>query len=65
MAKKSDKEASGKIKIQYYRSVIGYSAKQKRLSKAWNDQAQPNCQRPDTRAMRNRREVPHLLRIVD
>jgi hypothetical protein len=34
MAKKSEKEASGKIRIQYYRSTIGYSKKQKEIVKS-------------------------------
>jgi len=67
MAKKSVKEASGKIKIQYYRSVIGYSAKQKEVIKSLGmTKLNQTVERPDTAAMRGIvAKVPHLLRIVD
>ena len=67
MAKKSEKETSGKIKIQYYRSVIGYSGKQKEVIKSLGmTKLNQTVERPDTPAMRGIvAKVPHLLRIVD
>ena len=34
MAKKAENTESGKIKIQYYRSMIGYAKKQKEIVKS-------------------------------
>jgi large subunit ribosomal protein L30 len=67
MAKKSEKETSGKIKIQYYRSAIGYSGKQKLVIKSLGmTKLNQTIERPDTPAMRGIvAKVPHLLRIVD
>jgi large subunit ribosomal protein L30 len=67
MAKKSEKENSGKIKIQYYRSVIGYSKKQKEVIKSLGmTKLNQTVERPDNLAMRGIvAKVPHLLRIVD
>jgi large subunit ribosomal protein L30 len=67
MAKKSEKETSGKIKIQYYRSAIGYSGKQKAVIKSLGmTKLNQTVERPDTAAMRGIvAKVPHLLRIVD
>ncbi|MEP7075793.1 MAG: 50S ribosomal protein L30 [Acidobacteriota bacterium] len=67
MVKKSENENSGKIKIQYYRSVIGYSRKQKDLIKSLGmTKLNQTVERPDNPAMRGIvAKVPHLLRIVD
>ena len=67
MAKKSENENSGKIKIQYYRSVIGYSRKQKDMIKSLGmTKLNQTVERPDNPAMRGIvAKVPHLLRIVD
>jgi large subunit ribosomal protein L30 len=67
MAKKSEKETSGKIKIQYYRRAIGYSGKQKLVIKSLGmTKLNQTIERPDTPAMRGIvAKVPHLLRIVD
>ena len=67
MAKKSENEISGKIKIQYYRSVIGYSRKQKDMIKSLGmTKLNQTVERPDNPAMRGIvAKVPHLLRIVD
>lgn len=67
MAKKSEKENSGKIKIQYYRSVIGYSKKQKEVIKSLGmTKLNQTVERPDNLAMRGIvAKIPHLLRIVD
>ena len=34
MAKKAETQTGGQIKIQYYRSMIGYAKKQKEIIKA-------------------------------
>lgn len=67
MAKKSENENSGKIKIQYYRSVIGYSKKQKEVIKSLGmTKLNQTVERPDNAAMRGIvAKVPHLLRIVE
>jgi large subunit ribosomal protein L30 len=67
MAKKSEKENSGKIKIQYYRSVIGYSKKQKEVIKSLGiTKLNQTVARPDNAGMRGIvAKVPHLLRIVE
>ena len=67
MAKKSEKENSEKIKIQYYRSVIGYSKKQKEVIKSLGmTKLNQTVERPDNAAMRGIvAKVPHLLRIVE
>ena len=55
------------IKIQYYRSMIGYSKKQKAIIKGLGiTKLNQTITRPDNPSMRGMVEkVPHLLRIVD
>lgn len=67
MAKKAEKEAGSAIKIQYYRSMIGYAKKQKEIVKALGiTKLNQTVTRPDTPASRGIvAKVPHLLRIVD
>jgi large subunit ribosomal protein L30 len=67
MAKKTEQETGGKIKIQYYRSVIGYSKKQKEVIKSLGmTKLNQTVERPDNSAMRGIvAKVPHLLRIVE
>ena len=67
MAKKSDNTAGGKIRIQYYRSTIGYSKHQKDIVKSLGiTKLNQTVERPDTPAMRGVvAKVPHLLRIVE
>ena len=67
MAKKSENTAGGSINIQYYRSSIGYSKKQKDVVKALGiTKLNQTVTRPDTPAMRGIvNKVPHLLRIVE
>ena len=67
MAKKSDNKADGKIRIQYYRSTIGYSKHQKAIVKGLGiTKLNQTVERPDTPAMRGAvAKIPHLLRIVD
>ena len=67
MAQKETQENSGTIKIQYYRSMIGYSKKQKAVIKSLGiTKLNQTITRPDNRSMRGIVEkVPHLLRIVE
>ena len=67
MAKKAEKTDGAQIKIQYYRSVIGYSKKQKEIIKSLGiTKLNQVINRPDTPAARGVvAKVPHLLRIVD
>jgi len=67
MAKKVENSESGKIKIQYYRSMIGYSIKQKTIVKSLGitklNQTIERIDSPGTRGIVAK--IPHLLRIVD
>ncbi|MFN6964985.1 MAG: 50S ribosomal protein L30 [Pyrinomonadaceae bacterium] len=67
MAKKNENAAGGTINIQYYRSSIGYSKKQKEVVKQLGiTKLNQTVTRPDTPAMRGIvAKVPHLLRIVE
>ena len=67
MAKKSEQDISGKIKIQYYRSMIGYSKKQKEIVKSLGiTKLNQTVERLDTPSSRGVVvKIPHLLRIVD
>ena len=67
MAKKAEKADSGQIKIQYYRSMIGYAKKQKDIIKSLGiTKLNQVITRPDSAAARGIvAKVPHLLRIVD
>lgn len=66
MAKKTE-TAGATIKIQYYRSSIGYSKKQKEIVRGLGiTKLNQTVTRPDNAAMRGIvAKVPHLLRIVD
>lgn len=57
----------GSIKIQYYKSMIGYSKKQKAIIKSLGiTKMNQIVTRPDNPSMRGIVEkVPHLLRIVE
>ena len=64
----NNKEENGNtITIQYYRSVIGFSKKQKAVIKALGmTKLNQTVSRPDTPSMRGIvAKVPHLLRIVE
>ncbi len=67
MAKKAESTDNGKIKIQYYRSMIGYSKKQKEIVKSLGiTKLNQTIERMDSAATRGIvAKVPHLLRIVD
>jgi large subunit ribosomal protein L30 len=67
MAKKTEINEGGEIKIQYYRSSIGYAQKQKDIVKSLGiTKLNQTVTRPDSAATRGIvNKVPHLLRIVD
>lgn len=67
MAKKADKKEGGEIKIQYYRSMIGYAKKQKEIVKSLGiTKLNQTVTRTDSAATRGIvAKVPHLLRIVE
>ena len=66
MAKKAENKG-GEIKIQYYRSSIGYSNRQKQIIKSLGmTKLNQIVTRPDNAASRGIvAKVPHLLRIVE
>jgi large subunit ribosomal protein L30 len=68
MAAKEKTEVTGnKIKIQYYRSSIGYSSKQKTIVLSLGlKKLNQVVEKQDSPAMRGVvNKVPHLLRIID
>jgi len=67
MAKKTDDANGGNITIQYYRSSIGYSKKQKVIVKSLGiTKLNQMVTRQDTPSMRGIvAKIPHLLRIVE
>ena len=68
VAKKSKtKDASAKIRIQYYRSTIAFPKSQKDVVRSLGlRKLNQVVERPDTPSMRGAvAKVPHLLRIVE
>jgi large subunit ribosomal protein L30 len=67
MAKKNEKETTGTIRIQYYRSSIGYSKNQKAIVKSLGiTKLNQTVERPDNASMRGIvAKIPHILRIVE
>jgi large subunit ribosomal protein L30 len=67
MAKNTETNSGGKIKIQYYKSSIGYSKKQKEIVRQLGiTKLNQTVERPDNPAMRGIvAKIPHLLRIVE
>jgi large subunit ribosomal protein L30 len=67
MAKKAENKSGGEIKIQYYRSMIGYAQNQKDIVKSLGiTKLNQTITRPDSPATRGVvAKVPHLLRIVE
>ena len=67
MAKKVETKEGGTIKIQYYRSMIGYAKKQKEIVKSLGiTKLNQTVTRQDSAGTRGIvAKVPHLLRIVD
>lgn len=66
MAKKEEKK-EGRLEIQYYRSMIGYSKDQKAIIKSLGiTKLNQTVSLPDSPATRGIvAKVPHLLRIVE
>ena len=66
MAKKAENKG-GEIKVQYYRSGIGYAKKQRLVVKSLGiTKLNQTVTLPDSAASRGIvNKVPHLLRIVD
>ncbi len=68
MAQKEENQTNGgTIKIQYYKSMIGYSKKQKAIVKSLGiTKLNQTITRPDNPSMRGMVEkIPHILRIVE
>jgi large subunit ribosomal protein L30 len=64
----SDKtNGAGTVRIQYYRSAIGFPKTQKQIVRSLGfTKLNQTVERPDTGAMRGAvNKVPHLLRIVE
>ncbi|HEV2761433.1 MAG TPA: 50S ribosomal protein L30, partial [Pyrinomonadaceae bacterium] len=57
----------GRIRIEYYRSAIGFPSKQKDIVRSLGfTKLRQVVDRPDTPAMRGIvQKVPHLLRIIE
>lgn len=69
MAKKTAEENAngGTIKIQYYKSIIGYPEKQKKMVRSMGfTKLNQIKEKPDNAAMRGVvGKIPHILRIVE
>jgi large subunit ribosomal protein L30 len=67
MKQEEKQNDGGTIRIQYYRSMIGYSKKQKAMVKSLGiTKLNQTVERPDSAAMRGVvAKIPHLLRIVE
>jgi large subunit ribosomal protein L30 len=67
MAEASEQQNGGKIRIQYYRSAIGFPKTQKEIVRSVGfTKLNQVVERPDTPSMRGVVEkVPHLLRIIE
>jgi len=69
MAEESNQqgEGGGTIRVQYYRSAIGYSKEQKEIVRSVGfTKLNQVVERPDTAATRGVvAKVPHLIRIIE
>jgi large subunit ribosomal protein L30 len=67
MTKKTETLSDGTIKIQYYKSTIGYSKKQKEIVRSLGiTKLNQTVTRPDNASMRGIvAKIPHILRIVE
>ncbi|HYH83878.1 MAG TPA: 50S ribosomal protein L30 [Pyrinomonadaceae bacterium] len=67
MAEESNQQDGGTIRIQYYRSAIGFPKTQKEVvRKVGVTKLNQIVERPDTPSMRGMvASVPHLLRIIE
>jgi large subunit ribosomal protein L30 len=65
--KKQQDEGGGKIRIQYYRSAIGFPETQKEIVRSVGfTKLNQIVERPDTASMRGMvQKVPHLIRIIE
>jgi large subunit ribosomal protein L30 len=59
--------SGGKIRIQYYRSAIGFPKTQKQIVRSMGfTKLNQTVERPDTPSMRGVvAKVPHLIRIIE
>jgi large subunit ribosomal protein L30 len=64
---KKQQDGGGKIRIQYYRSAIGFPKTQKEVVRSVGfTKLNQILERPDTGSMRGIvQKVPHLLRIIE
>ncbi|HEX8721271.1 MAG TPA: 50S ribosomal protein L30 [Pyrinomonadaceae bacterium] len=64
---KQQQEGGGKIRMQYYRSAIGFPETQKEIVRSVGfTKLNQVLERPDTPSMRGMvRKVPHLIRIIE
>jgi large subunit ribosomal protein L30 len=67
MAEEKQQQDGAKIRIQYYRSAIGYPKTQKEIVRSVGfTKLNQTVERPDNQAMRGVvAKVPHLLRIAE
>ena len=65
--KKQQGEGGGTIRIQYYRSAIGFPETQKEIVRSVGfTKLNQIVERPDTSSMRGMvQKVPHLIRIIE
>jgi large subunit ribosomal protein L30 len=63
----NQQEGGGKIRIQYYRSAIGFPKTQKEIVRSVGfTKLNQIVERPDTPSMRGVvQKVPHLIRIIE
>ncbi|HJQ33797.1 MAG TPA: 50S ribosomal protein L30 [Pyrinomonadaceae bacterium] len=64
---KNQQTGGGKIRIQYYRSAIGFPKTQKEVVRSVGfTKLNQIVERPDTPSMRGMvQKVPHLIRIIE
>ena len=67
MAEENKQQEGGKIRIQYYRSAIGFPETQKEIVRSVGfTKLNQVVERPDTASMRGEvQKVPHLIRIIE
>lgn len=67
MAENTVQKNGGTIKIQYYKSIIGYSKKQKAMVKSLGfTKLNQIKEKPDNASMRGVvNKIPHILKIVE
>ena len=67
MAEENNEQGGGRIKIQYYRSAIGFPKTQKEVVRSVGfTKLNQILERPDTPSMRGVvQKVPHLIRIIE